>query len=192
MAQDVPFLVTELGSDVDPFVLHLYAALAEKERALISQRTKAALAAAKARGVTLGNPNLAEAQSKAAAAARSRSQSLRGEHALNPRQPRRHIGERHGARIERTPCPNSKWRKMERVDRAPVATETERNLRPEWSVLSKATSPEACKRHLVRRTFSAAPGASDGAFCFDAQPMAPCAVLPPAHHASRIRPQPPP
>ena len=48
MAQDVPFLVTELGSDVDPFVLHLYAALAEKKRALISQRTKAALAAAKA------------------------------------------------------------------------------------------------------------------------------------------------
>jgi DNA invertase Pin-like site-specific DNA recombinase len=71
MAQDVPFLVTELGSDVDPFVLHLYAALAEKERALISQRTKAALAAAKARGVTLGNPNLAEAQSKAAAAAQA-------------------------------------------------------------------------------------------------------------------------
>jgi DNA invertase Pin-like site-specific DNA recombinase len=73
MAQDVPFLVTELGSDVDPFVLHLYAALAEKERALISQRTKAALAAAKARGVRLGNPNLAEAQSKAAAAAQAQA-----------------------------------------------------------------------------------------------------------------------
>jgi DNA invertase Pin-like site-specific DNA recombinase len=50
MAHKVPFIVTELGSDVDPFVLHLYAALAEKERALISQRTKAGLAAAKARG----------------------------------------------------------------------------------------------------------------------------------------------
>ena len=32
MAHKVPFLVAELGPDVDPFVLHLFAALAEKER----------------------------------------------------------------------------------------------------------------------------------------------------------------
>jgi hypothetical protein len=43
MAHRVPFIVTELGSDVDPFLLHLYAALAEKEAKLISARTKAAL-----------------------------------------------------------------------------------------------------------------------------------------------------
>ncbi|CAJ0892694.1 hypothetical protein AMST5_04241 [freshwater sediment metagenome] len=54
MAQRVPFIVAELGPDVDPFVLHLYAALAEKERKLISDRTKRALEAAKARGVKLG------------------------------------------------------------------------------------------------------------------------------------------
>jgi len=54
MAHRVPFIVTELGADVDPFVLHLFAALAQKERALISQRTKAGLAAAKRRGVKLG------------------------------------------------------------------------------------------------------------------------------------------
>jgi DNA invertase Pin-like site-specific DNA recombinase len=55
MAQKVPFIVAELGADADPFMLHLYAALAEKERALISVRTRAALQAAKARGVRLGN-----------------------------------------------------------------------------------------------------------------------------------------
>ena len=54
--------LADLGSDVEPFLLHLYAALAEKERAVISQRTKAALAAAKARGQALGNPRLAEAR----------------------------------------------------------------------------------------------------------------------------------
>lgn len=60
MAERVPFVVAELGADTDPFVLHLYAALAEKERRLISERTKAGLRAAKARGVRLGNPRLAE------------------------------------------------------------------------------------------------------------------------------------
>src|SRR5262245_2286358 len=59
MAQRVPFIVAELGPDVDPFMLHIYAAVAQKERALISARTKAALAAAKARGVKLGNAQLA-------------------------------------------------------------------------------------------------------------------------------------
>jgi DNA invertase Pin-like site-specific DNA recombinase len=56
MARKVPFIVTELGADTDPFMLHLYAALAEKERTQISARTKAALAAKKARGDRLGNP----------------------------------------------------------------------------------------------------------------------------------------
>ena len=62
MAHRVPFLVAELGPDVDPFILHLFAALAEKERSLIASRTKSALAAAKARGVTLGGPKIREAQ----------------------------------------------------------------------------------------------------------------------------------
>jgi DNA invertase Pin-like site-specific DNA recombinase len=56
MAQRVPFIVAELGADADPFMLHLYAALAEKERRLIAERTRLALAAKKATGARLGNP----------------------------------------------------------------------------------------------------------------------------------------
>ena len=56
MAQGVPFVVTEIPN-ADPFMLHIYAAVAEQERTKISERTKAALAAAEARGVKLGNPH---------------------------------------------------------------------------------------------------------------------------------------
>ena len=67
MAHKVSFIVAELGVDADPFMLHLYAALAEKERQLISQRTRDALKAAKARGVVLGNPRLADVRRRAVA-----------------------------------------------------------------------------------------------------------------------------
>jgi DNA invertase Pin-like site-specific DNA recombinase len=65
MAERVPFVVAELGADVDPFILHLFAALAEKERAMIATRTRDALARAKARGVKLGGPKLAQARKAA-------------------------------------------------------------------------------------------------------------------------------
>jgi DNA invertase Pin-like site-specific DNA recombinase len=54
MAHRVEFIVTELGRQADPFVLHMYAALAQQERRLISQRTRAGLKAAQARGTKLG------------------------------------------------------------------------------------------------------------------------------------------
>jgi DNA invertase Pin-like site-specific DNA recombinase len=79
MAHRVPFVVAELGADVDPFILHLFAALAEKERAMISTRTKAALAAAKTRGVVLGGPKLAKARKSAVASIKA----LADQHAAN-------------------------------------------------------------------------------------------------------------
>ena len=68
MSKRVQFIVTQLGGNVDPFMLHIYAALAEKERAMISERTKVALRAAKGRGVQLGNPNVGKMNTEAAAA----------------------------------------------------------------------------------------------------------------------------
>jgi DNA invertase Pin-like site-specific DNA recombinase len=68
MAKRIRFIVTELGEEVDPFVIHLFAAMCERERATISARTRDALAAAKARGVQLGGPKLDEAREKAMAA----------------------------------------------------------------------------------------------------------------------------
>src|SRR4051794_25347113 len=79
IAQRVPFIVAELGPDVDPFMLHIYAAMAEKERALISTRTKDALAAAGVRGVKLGNrTNLREAGQRGAAATREKAEQHAG------------------------------------------------------------------------------------------------------------------
>ena len=77
MAQRVPFIVAERGADADPFMLHLYAALAEKERALISERTRAALASKKAQGAKLGNrTNLPQAGAKGADANRAAGRCL--------------------------------------------------------------------------------------------------------------------
>ena len=57
MASKARFIVAQFGADVDEFTLHLYAVLGQKERQMISTRTTEALAALKAKGVQLGNPN---------------------------------------------------------------------------------------------------------------------------------------
>jgi DNA invertase Pin-like site-specific DNA recombinase len=77
MAHRVPFVVAELGAGVDPFMLHIYAALAEKERAVISARTKAALAQKRqqlaAQGKRLGSPDPSRAAQLGAAAQREQA-----------------------------------------------------------------------------------------------------------------------
>ena len=78
LSRDVAFISglmsrgTQFISADDPhastFVLHIKASVAEEERRMISQRTKDALAAAKERGVELGNPNLGRMVTEATAA----------------------------------------------------------------------------------------------------------------------------
>lgn len=68
MTHKVPFIVIELGPDVCPFMLHIHAAVAEKERAHIAQRTRERLAAAKARGQQLGDQGIGRRDREAAAA----------------------------------------------------------------------------------------------------------------------------
>jgi DNA invertase Pin-like site-specific DNA recombinase len=75
MAHRVPFIVSEIGPRVDPFMLHIYAALAEQERRMISERTKAGLTVARSRGAKLGGHRAQSDITKAEA--QQRAESLR-------------------------------------------------------------------------------------------------------------------
>jgi DNA invertase Pin-like site-specific DNA recombinase len=78
LARNVAFIANMMDADVEfvavdqPFAnrltLHILAAVAEDEARRISERTKAALAAAKARGVRLGSPRAKQTIAKARAA----------------------------------------------------------------------------------------------------------------------------
>jgi hypothetical protein len=75
MVHKVPFITVELGADTDPFLLHLFAALAERERRIIGERTRLALQAAKAKGVKLGGTNAQSLRNRDEA--RQRAEELR-------------------------------------------------------------------------------------------------------------------
>ena len=87
LARDVHFISGLLKSGVEiracdiptanRMVLHIMAAVAEGEREMISERTKAALAAAKARGVRLGTPNTQRLAQERRAAADAHAHGLR-------------------------------------------------------------------------------------------------------------------
>jgi DNA invertase Pin-like site-specific DNA recombinase len=66
MGQRVPFIVAELGVQAPSFLLHVFAALAEEERRMISERTRAGLQAAKRRGVRLGSATIGRDNKRAA------------------------------------------------------------------------------------------------------------------------------
>jgi DNA invertase Pin-like site-specific DNA recombinase len=70
MERKVEFVCCDMPT-ATPFMLHVYAAVAEEERRVIAARTKAGLAAAKAKGVELGNAKLA-ADNHAAAVSRAK------------------------------------------------------------------------------------------------------------------------
>lgn len=67
MESGVEFVCCDMPS-ANKFTIHIMSALAEMEAEMISARTKAALIEAKKRGVTLGNPRLAECRGDPAAA----------------------------------------------------------------------------------------------------------------------------
>jgi len=67
MESGVEFVAVD-NPHANKLTIHILAAVAEHEREAISERTKAALAAAKRRGVKLGGPRLADARRRSIAA----------------------------------------------------------------------------------------------------------------------------
>ena len=64
MESGVQFVAVDMPM-ATPLTVHIIAAFAEHERQQISERTKAAMTAAKARGITFGNPRWPESLDKA-------------------------------------------------------------------------------------------------------------------------------
>jgi DNA invertase Pin-like site-specific DNA recombinase len=61
MERKIDFVACDMPN-ATPFMLHIYAAVAEQEARAISERTKAAMQAAKAKGKVMGGPKLAQAR----------------------------------------------------------------------------------------------------------------------------------
>jgi DNA invertase Pin-like site-specific DNA recombinase len=75
MERKVDFVACDMPS-ANAFMINIYAAVAQEERRMISDRTKAGLRAAKERGVVLGGPALPAINSARQEAARGRAQAI--------------------------------------------------------------------------------------------------------------------
>lgn len=75
MESKIAFVACDLPVE-DPFMVHIYASVAQQERRMISQRTKAALQAAKARGQKLGGPMLPAINQERQQAAQARADAI--------------------------------------------------------------------------------------------------------------------
>jgi DNA invertase Pin-like site-specific DNA recombinase len=81
LSRNLAFIATLMDSGVEfiavdnphanKLTVHILAAVAQHEREMIAQRTKDALQAAKARGVVLGNPQLADVRDRAVASVKA-------------------------------------------------------------------------------------------------------------------------
>jgi DNA invertase Pin-like site-specific DNA recombinase len=75
MESRVDFMAVDMP-DANRLTIHILAAVAEHEREAISNRTKAALHAAKIRGTVLGNPNPLPASRQAIAALKTKTEQF--------------------------------------------------------------------------------------------------------------------
>ena len=75
MERKIDFVACDMPS-ANAFMINIYAAVAQEERRMISERTKAGLRAARERGVVLGGPKLASINSMRQQAAVSRAQVI--------------------------------------------------------------------------------------------------------------------
>src|SRR6476661_7555747 len=112
MERKVDFVACDMPS-ANAFMINVYAAVAQEERRMISDRTKAGLAAAKARGIKLGGPRLPainETRQQTALRASTR-------HCADSLGIDRHVGPCRGCRVECAPGRNAKRRTVVCQDR---------------------------------------------------------------------------
>jgi DNA invertase Pin-like site-specific DNA recombinase len=86
LSRNLAFIATLMESGVEftavdnphanKLTIHILAAVAQHEREMISERTKAALQVAKARGTRLGNPHLTEAAKRGTAAVKANARQF--------------------------------------------------------------------------------------------------------------------